>query len=192
MAEDAVARAKDAIERALPPGWAIDEPPAGDFYARMSEMAGGDLPNGHWDCRDYDGPRGIMVEAVGPIPVAVEWETESGESGVTPVTSESLKIWVMPPGYKKDFAPFSELLALFGLVCERSHDEPQRLFQGPEAIVYGLPSMLYRKAPVYDEIFLKAKKKLVFVASPDVDPSRLSWVSWATDLETALTNEFGK
>ena len=182
---DVVARVVAAIERALPPGWAMDEPPANAVFA-----AGGDLPSGHWDCRDYNGPRGTMVEAVGPTPIEVEWETESGEAGSTPVTWESVKIWVMPPDYKKDFALLSTVLGFAGLLCERSDDKPQALLHGPEVIVYGLPSILYRKDPVYDEIFRKATKKLVFASAPDVDPSRLSWTSWKSDLEAELRSEF--
>jgi hypothetical protein len=132
-----------------------------------------------------------MVEAVGPTPVEVEWETESGESGSTPVTHESIKIWVMPPDYRKDFGPLTRIIALLTF-CEIYQPETTRLYKGGGAVVYGLPSTLGRKDPVYDEIFRKAKRKLVFVDSPGDDPSRLSWKSWASDLEVALRSELNE
>lgn len=162
----------------------MDRPPPND----LSNVAGQQLPRTHWDCRNYRGPRGTMVAAVGPTAIDVEWETESGESGATPVTRESLNVWVMPANYSKDFAPLSAVVGLLR-VCKPGTDGPTKLYTGPEAIVFGMPSMLYRKDPVYDEIFRKARKKLVFVGSPSDDPARLSWVSWADDLAAALQIE---
>lgn len=86
--------ATSAIATHLPSGWSI------------ATREDGQLPQGHYwgDAgRDYAGPRGRHVVAVGPQPVVMSWHANDGTAHKDAIARESLDVWIMPGNYREGF-----------------------------------------------------------------------------------------
>jgi hypothetical protein len=92
------------------------------------------LPQGHywgdWS-RDYAGPRGRDVVAVGPQPVALSWRANDGSSHTDSIARESLDIWIMPANYREGF---------WSRINLHAPEHPTEIFSGSSVKVFAMPS----------------------------------------------------
>ena len=85
-----VESATSAIAQHLPSGW------------KVASRLDGQLPTGHywgdWN-RDYKGPRGRLINVLGPNSVELSWRDMSGVPRHDALAKESLQVWLMPAKY---------------------------------------------------------------------------------------------
>ena len=102
----------------LPNGWIVatredDQLPQGHYW-------------GDWG-RDYAGPRGRHVVAVGPQPVAMSWRANDGTPHKDAIACESLDVWIMPANYREGF---------WSRINLHAPEHPREMFAGENVKVF--------------------------------------------------------
>ena len=150
----------------LPGGWSV------------ATREDGQLPQGHYwgdSGRDYAGPRGRHLVAIGPQPVAMSWRANDGSSHKDAISRESLDIWIMPANYREGF---------WSRISLHAPEHPTEVFSGSSVKVFAMPSHALIDQTRFKEILANAAE----TDWPD-SPSRsgkLSWTTWQTTLASAL------
>ena len=158
--------ATSVITAHLPSGWSI------------AIREDGQLPQGHywgdWG-RDYAGPRGRHVVAVGPEPVAMSWRANDGNAHKEAIARESLDVWIMPANYREGF---------WSRINLHAPEHPTELFAGENVKVFAMPSHALVDQTPLKEILANATE----TDWPDSPwrSGKLSWTSWRTTLASAL------
>ena len=150
----------------LPNGWTV------------ATREDGQLPQGHywgdWG-RDYAGPRGRHVVAVGPQPVAISWRANDGTAHKDAIARESLDVWIMPANYREGF---------WSRINLHAPEHPTEVFAGESVKVFAMPSHALVDQVRFKNILANANE----TDWPD-SPARtkkLSWATWRATLAGAL------
>lgn len=154
-----------ALEESLPANWSVAERKANEF------------PWGHHFCEDYVGPKGTKLTVVGPTPVSVSWTKKTGESRQTPVAKESLELWFMPPEYRDSWTAW---------LCFQRPVQPVNVLSNSKVRIYGYPSHRLNSEEEFRVKVLDQAQTVSWPASPANDRSKLSWSTWAKDIESRL------
>jgi len=166
-----VDRAVVVFEKILPSGWSVAE-------RKMNEY-----PWGHHFCDDYHGPMGTKVTAVGPSAVSVVWVSRIGEKLTTPVATESLEVWFMPPEYKDSSTAW---------LCSHRPIQPIAIATSPRLGVFGRPSHRIKSEEEFRREVLDKAQFVSWPESPEHNRSKLSWSTWERDMAAALRKEFAQ
>ena len=158
--------ATSVVAAHLPSGWTV------------ASREDGQLPQGHywgdWG-RDYAGPRGRHMVAVGPQPVAMSWRANDGSSRKDPIARESLDIWIMPGDYREGF---------WSRINPHAPQHPTMVFSGTNVTVFAMPSHKLIDETRFKQIGANATLT-EWPASP-WNTGKLSWADWRTTLADAL------
>jgi hypothetical protein len=163
---DNIDAATSVVAAHLPGGWSV------------AIREDGRLPQGHywgdWG-RDYTGPRGRYVVAVGPQSVAMSWRANDGSWHTDAIARESLDVWIMPGNYREGF---------WSRINLHAPEHPTQVFSGSSVTVFAIPSHAVIDQTRFEEILASAAE----TDWPD-SPSRsrkLSWTAWRTTIAAAL------